>query len=94
MPGVPWELAEHQLKVIPGSKLVKQGLRRFDRPRRKAIGKEIIQLLAADFIWEVIHTDWSANPVLVPKKDTLALMMCIDYTGLNKLCPKDRFALP
>ena len=56
--------------------------------------KEIIRLLEADFIREVIHTDWSVNPVLVSKKDTLALRMCIDYTGLNKLCPKDRFALP
>ena len=26
MPGMPKELAEHQLKVIPGSKPVKQGL--------------------------------------------------------------------
>ena len=35
-----------------------------------------------------------ANPVLVPKKDTTALRMCIDYTGLNKHCPKDHFPLP
>jgi hypothetical protein len=34
-----------------------------------------------------------ANPVLVPKK-TGALRMCIDFTGLNKACPKDPFALP
>ena len=73
---------------------MKQGLRRFDVPRRKAIGKEILRLLAAEFIREVIHTDWSANPVLVPKKNTKELRMCIDFTGLNKLCPKDPFALP
>ena len=35
-----------------------------------------------------------ANPVLVPKKDTTALRMCIDYTGLNKHCSKDHFPLP
>jgi hypothetical protein len=34
-----------------------------------------------------------ANPVLVPKK-TGGLRMCIDYTDLNKHCPKDPFPLP
>jgi hypothetical protein len=35
-----------------------------------------------------------ANPVLVPKKNTKVLRMCVDYTGLNKACPKDPFPLP
>ena len=94
MPGIPRKFAEHALKVHPEAKPVKQGLPRFDDRRRKAIGKEIIRLLAAKFIREVIWTDWVANPVLVPKKDTEKLRMCIDYTGLNKACPKDPFALP
>ena len=94
MPGVPRKFAEHALKVHPDAKPVKQGLRRFDGRRKKAIGKEIIRLLAANFIREVIWTDWVANPVLVPKKNTEELRMCIDYTGLNKACPKDPFALP
>ena len=51
------------------------------------------RLLAADFIKEVFHPEWVANPVLVPKK-TGELRMCIDFTGLNKACPKDPFALP
>ena len=94
MPGVPQKFAEHALKFHPEARPVEQGLRRFDDRRRKAIGKEIICLLAAKFIHEVIWTDWVANPVLVPKKDTKKLRMCIDYTGLNKACPKDPFALP
>ena len=40
-----------------------------------------------------MHTEWLANPVLVPKPNK-DLRMCIDYTGLNKCCPKDHFALP
>ena len=91
MPGVPQKFAEHALKVHPDARPVKQGLRRFDDRRRKAIGKEIIRLLAVNFIREVIWTDWVANPVLVPKKDTEALRMCIDYTGLNKSCPERSF---
>ncbi|KAK1696144.1 hypothetical protein QYE76_012841 [Lolium multiflorum] len=35
-----------------------------------------------------------APDIMVPKKDTTALRMCIDYTSLNKHCPKDHFPLP
>ena len=34
-----------------------------------------------------------ANPVLVLKKNG-TWCMCVDYTDLNKACPKDPFALP
>ena len=93
MPGVPRELAEHHLKVKPDAKPVKQALRRFHDERRKAIGKEIARLLAAGFIMDVVHPTWLANPVLVLKKNG-TWRMCIDYTNLNRACPKDPFALP
>ena len=57
MPGIPREVAEHALCLIPGSKPAKQCLRRFDNERRRAIGKEIAKLLAAGFIKEVDHSD-------------------------------------
>jgi len=87
------EVAEHALCLIPGSRPSKQRLRRFDNKRRRAIGEEIAKLLAAGFIREVLHFDWLANPVLVRKK-TRKWRMCVDYTGLNKACPKDHFRLP
>ena len=74
-------------------KPVKQRLRRFDEEKRRAIGEELLKLLAAGFIKEVQHLDWIANPVLVPKKSG-KWRMCVDYTGLNKACPKDPFPLP
>ena len=94
MTGVPRELAEHSLNINPGAKPVKQALRCFGDEKRRAIGKEIAKLLKAKFIKEVIHTKWVANPVLVPKKNTKVLRMCVDYTGLNRACPKDPFPLP
>ena len=94
MSGVPRELAEHTLNVRQDAKPVKQPLRRIGDERRRAIAKEIARLTEAGFIKEVIHTYWLANPVLVPKKNTKELRMCIDYTGLNKACPKDPFPLP
>ena len=93
MPGVPRELAEHSLKVDPKLKPIRQFLRRFNDERRKAIREEIARLLAAGFIVEVFHPKWLANPVLVMKKNG-TWRMCIDYTDLNKACPKDLFALP
>ena len=93
MLGIPREVAEHALRLIPGSKPAKQRLHHFDNERRRAIGEEIAELLAVGFIREVFHSDWLTNPVLVKKK-TGKWRMCVDYTGLNKACPKDHFPLP
>ena len=68
MPGIPREVAEHALKIRPGSKPVKQCLCRFDEEKHGAIGEEIAKLLAAGFIKEVYHLEWLANPVLVQKR--------------------------
>jgi hypothetical protein len=35
---------------------------------------------------------WLANPVIIPKANR-KLRMCIDYTSLNKACPKDPYPL-
>ena len=55
---------------------------------------EINRLLDAKFIREIKESTWLANTVLVPKKDTDILWMCVDFTSLNKHCPKDHFPLP
>ncbi|KAK1667840.1 hypothetical protein QYE76_055999 [Lolium multiflorum] len=94
MPGIPRELTEHALNVDPTAKPVQQSMRRFSEPKRRAIGEEVNRLRKAGFIRELKESEWVANPVMVPKKDTTALRMCIDYTGLNKHCPKDHFPLP
>ena len=93
MPGISRGVAEHSLNIRLGSKPVKQRLRRYDEEKRRAIGEEISKLLAAGFIKEVYHPEWLANPVLVKKKSR-KWRMCVDYTGLNKACPKDPFPLP
>ena len=45
------------------------------------------------FLVEVFHPEWLANPVLVLKKNG-TWRMCVDYTDLNKAFPADPFALP
>ena len=76
------------MRLILGSKPTKQHLCCFDDERHRAIGEEIAKLLAARFIREVFHSDWLTNPILVRKK-TRKWRMCVDYTGLKKVCPKD-----
>ena len=91
MPGIPREFVEHALRIKPNTKPVKQALRRFSEPKRRAIGEEVNRLLDAQFIRETKKATWIANPVLVPKKDTDVLRVCVDYGPVNKHYPKDHF---
>jgi hypothetical protein len=93
MPGIPRDVAERLLDIRARARPVKQPLRRFDEEKRRAIGEEIHKLMAAGFIKEVVHPEWLANPVLVRKKGG-KWRMCVDYTGLNKACPKVPYPLP
>src|SRR3954466_166861 len=94
MPGVPREFAEHALNVFPDARPVKQSIRRLSEPRAEAIGVKVNRLLDANFIREIKESEWLANTVMVPKKETDILRMCVDFTSLNKHCPKDHFHLP
>jgi hypothetical protein len=93
MLGIPRKVTDHALEIRASSKSVKQRLCRFDEEKHKVIGEEIHKLLEAGFIKEVHHPEWLANPVLVKKKSG-KWRMCVDYTSLNKACPKVPFPLP
>jgi hypothetical protein len=93
MSGIPREVVEHSLDILPHSHAVQQRPRRFDEERRRAIGVELRKLLEAGFIKEVFHPTWLANPVLMKRKNG-KWRMCVDYTSLNKACPKVPFSLP
>ena len=54
---------------------------------------EVQGLLDAKVIREVKYPTWLANTVPVKKKNG-KWRMCIDFTNLNKVCPKDDFPLP
>jgi ribonuclease HI len=93
MKGILREVVEHKLNIKPGSKPVKQHLHRFNDKKCMAIGEEIMKLFSAGFIREVFHPEWLANPILVKTKNK-KWRICVDYTSLNKACPKDPFPLP
>jgi hypothetical protein len=93
MPGIPRQVGEHSLDILPHSRVVQQCQRCFDEERHWAIGVELWRLLEAGLIKEVFHPQWLANPVLVKKKNE-KWQMCVDYTRLNKAGPKVPFPLP
>ena len=51
------------------------------------------KLVTAKFIQEIYYPDWLANVVMV-KKPNGKWRMCVDFTDLNKACPKDSYPLP
>nr|XP_027065152.1 uncharacterized protein K02A2.6-like [Coffea arabica] len=93
MPRISTDLAVHHLNVDPRFKPVKQKKRSFAPERNEVIKKEVDKLLESKIILEVYYPTWLANPVLVKKEDE-SWRMCVDFTDLNKACPKDCFPLP
>jgi hypothetical protein len=92
MPGIPPSVIAHKLMVDPSHRPVKQRRRTFAPERNQAIAEEVHKLLRAGFIREVNYPEWLANVVLV-KKATGKWRMCVDFTDLNRACPKDSFPL-
>jgi hypothetical protein len=93
MSGIPREVIEHRLGIDPAFKPIKQKERRYTPEMREAIRLEVNKLLEAGFIRAVDYPIWLANLVFVEKPDG-SWRMCIDYTSLNKACPKDEYPLP
>jgi hypothetical protein len=88
----PREVIEHHVKIYPDAKPVSQKPRRQSVERQDFIREEVRKLLHVGFIEKVHHPVWLANRVIVPKANG-KLRMCIDYTSLNKACPKDPYPL-
>ena len=61
--------------------------------RKKAAQGQVQKLLDAGVLREVEYPEWLANVVMVPNKNG-KWRMCIDFTNLNKACPKDEYPLP
>jgi hypothetical protein len=94
MPGIPRELIKHELKIFPTTKPIKQSMHWYSPEKSWSMGKEINRLLDTKFTREIKEATWLSPPVIVEKKDTKIYRMCIDFTAINKHCPKDYFPLP
>ena len=85
--------ASHKLNVVSSARPVRQRVMRSPPDRHQIIQAEVDNLLKVGFIKEVKYSEWLANVVVVPKKEG-KWRVCVDYTDLNDVCPKDSFPLP
>ena len=86
-------MIEHSLNVDLMKKPVQQKRQVFAQERNKVVMEEVEMLLTVGFIQEVYYPEWLANVVMV-KKSTGKWRICVDFTDLNNVCPKDSFPLP
>nr|KYP69037.1 Transposon Ty3-I Gag-Pol polyprotein [Cajanus cajan] len=93
MPGIDPVFHYHRLAICKEARLVAQRKRKMGEERRRAVKIEVQKLVNARFIRGVQYTTWLANVVMV-KKSNGKWRMYVDYTDLNKACPKDAYPLP
>ena len=83
----------HRLNVDPSVTPKKQPPRHPSNEHVEAIKSEVVKLKQAEAIKEIFYIQWLANTVVVKKK-TGKWRVCVDFTDLNKACPKDPFPMP
>ncbi|XP_052109199.1 uncharacterized protein LOC107460736 [Arachis duranensis] len=93
MPGIDPKIMSHHLAVKPEARPIAQRRRKMSTERTEEVARQTACLLEAGFIREVDYSTWLSNVVLV-KKHNGKWRMCVDYSDLNKACPKDCFPLP
>ncbi|MFS7910504.1 putative nucleotidyltransferase, Ribonuclease H [Helianthus anomalus] len=93
MTGVPRDIIEHCLNKYPSIEPKVQRKRSLGSDKTKAMNEQVCELLKSGILREVRYQSWVANHVMV-EKSTGGWHMCVDYTDLNKVCPRDCYSLP
>lgn len=93
MSGVDPGVILHKLGVDPRAKPVTQRQRKLAPERQIAACEEVDNLHQANAIREVHYPERLSSTAVVSKKDK-KWTVCVDFTDLNKACPKDIFPLP
>ena len=91
--GVDPEFIVHKFNVDPSFPPKKQKLRRVSNEHVDAVNLEVQRLKEAEVIREVFFPEWLTNTVVVKKKND-KWRVCVDFTYLNRVCPKDPFPMP
>lgn len=93
IPGISRKIITHSLNIKAGIKPKAQARRPLCDEKAAIVEAEVQKLLKVGFIRESHYPVWIANTVIVPKKNG-KWRVCVDFTTLNKACPKDSFPLP
>ena len=92
-PRVNPEFIYHHLNVNPLVTPKKQLPRYPSKKHAEVVREEVAKLKQAGAIKEVFYPEWLANTVVVKKKSE-KWRVCVDFTDLNKACPKNPFPMP
>jgi len=93
MPSIDPDFLCHHLTMDPKIHPVRQRRRKFNEERCLVVQGETKKLLSVGHIRKIQYPEWLTNVVLV-KKANEKWRMCVDFTNLNKACPKDSYPLP
>ena len=83
----------YHLNVNPSVTPKKQPHRRSSKEHFDAVKDEVTKFKQAGVIKEVFYPEWLANTVVVKKK-TRKWRVYVDFSKMNKACPKDPFLMP
>jgi hypothetical protein len=88
------ELVEHRLPIKAGFRPYKQAPRNFKPEIISRVKEEVDCLLQARFIQPCRYAEWVSNIVLMEKKNTEKIRICVDFRNLNRATPKDEYRKP
>ena len=91
--GVDPEFICHHLNVNPLVASKKQPPGHPSKEHAEVVREEVVRLKQAGAMKEVFYSEWLANTMVVKKKSG-KWRVCVDFTDLNKACPKDPFLMP
>ena len=92
VPRVDPKFIVHRPNVDPLFPPKKQKPRRSAKEHVEAVKLEVKRLREARAIREIFFPEWLANTVVVKKKNG-KWRVCVDFTDLNRACPKDPFPM-
>ena len=93
MSGIDAKVMCHRLHIDKNFKPIKQKPRRITLEKEKVVEEEVQKLLKARAIRKAQFPEWISNPMAIRKKNR-KWRMCVDFTDLNKACPKDSVPFP
>lgn len=93
VPRVDLDFICHHLNVNPAAIPRKQQPWCSSKEHANVVKEEANKLKRIRAIKKVFYPECLANTVVVRKK-TGKLRMCVNFTNLNKACPKDPFSVP
>jgi hypothetical protein len=94
MSGLSRELVEHRIPIKDRFRPYKQPTWRFNPDIYDRVKEEVNQLLEANFIRPCRYADWISNIILVEKKGTSKIRVCINFHNLNRATTKDEYPTP